>query len=39
MLADAYLRSGKVRDLYARADGSLMLVASDRMSALSLIHI
>ena len=37
MLADAYLRSGKVRDLYARADGTLMLVASDRMSAFDVI--
>jgi phosphoribosylaminoimidazole-succinocarboxamide synthase len=37
MLADAYLRSGKVRDLYARADGSLMLVASDRMSAFDVV--
>jgi len=37
MLADAYLRSGKVRDLYAGADGSLMLVASDRMSAFDVV--
>ncbi len=37
MLADTYLRSGKVRDLYARADGSLMLVASDRMSAFDVV--
>jgi len=35
MLADAYLRSGKVRDLYGRSDGALMLVASDRISARS----
>ena len=37
MLADAYLRSGKVRDLYARADGRLVLVASDRMSAFDVV--
>src|SRR4051812_22225483 len=37
MLADAYLRSGKVRDLYARPDGSLMLVASDRISAFDVV--
>jgi phosphoribosylaminoimidazole-succinocarboxamide synthase len=37
MLADAYLRSGKVRDLYARADGRLALVASDRMSAFDVV--
>ena len=37
MLADTYLRSGKVRDLYARQDGRLVLVASDRMSAFDVI--
>jgi phosphoribosylaminoimidazole-succinocarboxamide synthase len=37
MLADAYLRSGKVRDLYSRADGRLVLVASDRMSAFDVV--
>jgi phosphoribosylaminoimidazole-succinocarboxamide synthase len=37
MLADAYLRSGKVRDLYVRPDGSLMLVASDRISAFDVV--
>jgi len=37
MLADAYLRSGKVRDLYAREDGSLTLVASDRISAFDVV--
>ncbi|MFL5677509.1 MAG: phosphoribosylaminoimidazolesuccinocarboxamide synthase, partial [Chloroflexota bacterium] len=37
MLADAYLRSGKVRDLYSRPDGSLMLVASDRISAFDVV--
>ena len=37
MLADAYLRSGKVRDLYARDDGRLVLVASDRISAFDVI--
>ena len=28
----SYLRSGKVRDLYACSDGRLLLVASDRIS-------
>ena len=37
MLADAYLRSGKVRDLYGRSDGALMLVASDRISAFDVV--
>ena len=37
MLADTYLRSGKVRDLYVRADGRLVLVASDRLSAFDVI--
>jgi phosphoribosylaminoimidazole-succinocarboxamide synthase len=37
MVADAYLRSGKVRDLYAGADGMLMLVASDRISAFDVV--
>jgi len=37
MLAESFLRSGKVRDLYARADGRLVLVASDRMSAFDVV--
>ena len=32
MLAESFLRSGKVRDLYALHDGRLLLVASDRIS-------
>ena len=35
--ADAFLRSGKVRDLYALADGRLVLVASDRISAFDVV--
>jgi phosphoribosylaminoimidazole-succinocarboxamide synthase len=37
MLADTFLRSGKVRDLYEAPDGRLVLVASDRMSAFDVI--
>jgi phosphoribosylaminoimidazole-succinocarboxamide synthase len=37
MLADQYLRSGKVRDLYAGPDGRLMLIASDRISAFDVV--
>jgi len=37
MLADAYLRSGKVRDLYELADRRLVLVASDRISAFDVV--
>ena len=37
LVADGYLRSGKVRDLYALPDGRLALVASDRMSAFDVI--
>jgi phosphoribosylaminoimidazole-succinocarboxamide synthase len=37
MPADTYLRSGKVRDLYAVADGRLALVASDRISAFDVV--
>jgi phosphoribosylaminoimidazole-succinocarboxamide synthase len=37
MLAEAFIRSGKVRDLYARPDGRLLLVASDRISAFDVI--
>jgi phosphoribosylaminoimidazole-succinocarboxamide synthase len=37
MAAEAYLRSGKVRDLYLLPDGRLALVASDRISAFDVI--
>jgi phosphoribosylaminoimidazole-succinocarboxamide synthase len=37
MLAEAYLRSGKVRDLYRLEDGRLLLVASDRISAFDVV--
>jgi phosphoribosylaminoimidazole-succinocarboxamide synthase len=37
MLADTYLRSGKVRDLYRAPGGELLLVASDRISAFDVI--
>ena len=37
MPADTYLRSGKVRDLYAVADDRLALVASDRISAFDVV--
>lgn len=37
MLADAFLRSGKVRDLYRLTSGRLVLVASDRISAFDVI--
>src|SRR6476659_4667654 len=37
MLAAAYLRSGKVRDLYAMPGGRLALVASDRISAFDVV--
>ncbi len=36
-LAEGFLRSGKVRDLYAAADGRLVLVASDRISAFDVV--
>jgi len=36
-LAEAYVRSGKVRDLYRLADGRLLLVASDRISAFDVV--
>lgn len=36
-LAEAYLRSGKVRDLYALPDDRLLLVASDRISAFDVV--
>jgi phosphoribosylaminoimidazole-succinocarboxamide synthase len=37
MLAEAYLRSGKVRDLHRLNDGRLLLVASDRISAFDVV--
>ncbi len=37
LAADTFLRSGKVRDLYALPDGRLALVASDRISAFDVI--
>ena len=36
-LADAFLRSGKVRDLYAVGPDRLLLVASDRLSAFDVV--
>ena len=36
-LADAFLRSGKVRDLYRVDDDRLLLVASDRLSAFDVV--
>lgn len=37
MLAEAFLRSGKVRDLYELPNGQMLLVASDRISAFDVI--
>ncbi len=37
MIAGTYLRSGKVRDLYAVDAGRLLLVASDRLSAFDVV--
>ena len=37
LLAEAYVRSGKVRDLYRLDDGRLVLVASDRISAFDVV--
>jgi phosphoribosylaminoimidazole-succinocarboxamide synthase len=37
LTADRFLRSGKVRDLYTLADGRLLLVASDRLSAFDVV--
>ena len=37
MLAESFLRSGKVRDLHMLNDGRLVLVASDRMSAFDVV--
>ena len=36
-LAEHFLRSGKVRDLYELGDGRLLLVASDRISAFDVV--
>jgi len=36
-LAEVFLRSGKVRDLYALPNGRLVLVASDRISAFDVV--
>ena len=36
-LADSFLRSGKVRDLYAVSENRLLLVASDRLSAFDIV--
>jgi len=37
LLADSFLRSGKVRDLYAVGEDRLLLVASDRLSAFDVV--
>jgi phosphoribosylaminoimidazole-succinocarboxamide synthase len=37
MLAESYLRSGKVRDLHMLDDGRLLLFASDRISAFDVV--
>ena len=37
MLAESFLRSGKVRDLHMLNDGRLLLVASDRLSAFDVV--
>ena len=37
MLAESFLRSGKVRDLFSLNDGRLILVASDRISAFDVV--
>ena len=37
LTADRFLRSGKVRDLYAIDDERLLLIASDRMSAFDVV--
>ena len=37
MLAESYLRSGKVRDLFRLSDGRVVLVASDRISAFDVV--
>jgi phosphoribosylaminoimidazole-succinocarboxamide synthase len=37
MLAESFLRSGKVRDLHMLDDGRLLLIASDRISAFDVV--
>jgi phosphoribosylaminoimidazole-succinocarboxamide synthase len=37
VLAESFLRSGKVRDLHTLSDGRLLLVASDRISAFDVV--
>ena len=37
MLAESFLRSGKVRDLHRLGDGRLLLLASDRISAFDVV--
>jgi phosphoribosylaminoimidazole-succinocarboxamide synthase len=37
LTADAFLRSGKVRDLYELPDGRILLIASDRISAFDVV--
>lgn len=37
MLAEAFLRSGKVRDLFTLPNGRMLLVASDRISAFDVV--
>src|SRR5262245_27950093 len=37
MLAEAFVRSGKVRDLYTLRPDRLLLVASDRISAFDVV--
>ena len=37
LTADRFVRSGKVRDLFELADGRLLLVASDRISAFDVV--
>ncbi len=37
LTADRFVRSGKVRDLYDLADGRLLLVATDRISAFDVV--
>ena len=37
LLADHFVRSGKVRDLYDLPDGRMLLVASDRLSAFDVV--
>ena len=37
LTADAFLRSGKVRDLFELPDGRLLLIASDRISAFDVV--